>query len=137
MFTFSKQEVLDSISSISSISNVSSVVEKLYQKYNNDIIWIYHYDNQAIEDISVISFYVSNKGDILFTEWFIGEDKSEAVFFIIERRYNHPFVELSIDEDKDLCLSKISVENGEDALINLIDNRLKKKIRNYENKQFL
>lgn len=132
---FSKQEVLDSISYVS--NDASSDIEKLYQKYNNDITWIYYYDNQAIEDIFVISFYVSNKGDILFTEWFIDEAKSEAIFFIIERRINHPFVELSIDEDKDLYLSKISVEDGEDALIKLIDNRLKKKIRNYENKQFL
>ena len=131
---FSKQEVLDSISYV---SNASSDIEKLYQKYNNDITWIYYYDNQAIEDIFVISFYVSNKGDILFTEWFIDEDKSEAIFFIIERRINHPFVELCINNDKDLYLSKISLEDGEDALIKLIDNRLKKKIRNYENKQFL
>ena len=131
---FSKQEVLDSISYI---PNSSSGIEKLYQKYNNDIIWIYYYNNQAIGDVFVISFYVSSKGDILFTEWFLDEDKSEAIFFIIERRINHPFVELSIDEDKDLCLSKISIEDGEDILIKLIDNRLKKKIRNYENKQFL
>lgn len=61
---FSKKEILESISYI---PNASSEVEKLYQKYN-DIIWIYHYDNQAIENIFVISFYVSNKGDILFTD---------------------------------------------------------------------
>jgi hypothetical protein len=131
---FSKQEILEATSYI---PNSSSDIEELYQKYNNDIIWIYYYNNQEIGDIFVISFYVSSKGDILFTEWFLDEDKSEAIFFVIERRINHPFVELSIDEDKDLYLSKISVEDGEDVLIKLIDNRLKKKIRNYENKQFL
>lgn len=132
---FSKQEILESIYYI---PNSSSDIEKLYQKYNNDIIWIYYYNNQAIGDVFVISFYVSSKGDILFTEWFLDEDKSEAIFFIIERRINHPFVELSIDEDKDLYLSKISLQNGEDALINLIDNRIKKKIKAYElRKEFL